>query len=295
MAYPTTIDAFDVPSNPETVPLGEAGDSSPSRDHPLWHEDVGTVIVALQTKLGTAATSGVAGGLLFPDASGNLVQDDANLFYDDTNNRLHVGPRGGSPSTGVLNFYDGSGSGQLDSAGLIFSAAAIVGSTGGALNLRSSGTNRWQVAATNGHFIPFSSATYDIGTAANMVRDIRWSRQVLAPDGSVGTPSIAFTSETNTGLYFSSVMRFAQAGVLKMSLGSTALTLVDGFGLTFGTSTGSKIATGATQKLGFWNATPVVQPTAITDASGGAIIDAEARTALNGLLAKLRTIGIIAT
>ena len=34
---------------------------------------------------------------------------------------------------------------------------------------------------------------------------------------------------------------------------------------------------------------------AVTDASGGATVDAEARTAINGLLAELRTLGVIAT
>ena len=37
------------------------------------------------------------------------------------------------------------------------------------------------------------------------------------------------------------------------------------------------------------------QGAAVADASGGATVDAEARTALNGLLAKLRTHGLIAT
>lgn len=34
---------------------------------------------------------------------------------------------------------------------------------------------------------------------------------------------------------------------------------------------------------------------AVADATGGATVDAEARTAINGLLAELRTIGVIAT
>ena len=37
------------------------------------------------------------------------------------------------------------------------------------------------------------------------------------------------------------------------------------------------------------------QSAALADASGGATIDAEARTAINGLLARLRTHGLIAT
>jgi len=65
--------------------------------------------------------------------------------------------------------------------------------------------------------------------------------------------------------------------------------------IVLGTTTGTAIGTAAAQKLGFWNATPVVQPAAVADASGGATVDAEARTALNDLLAKLRTIGLIAT
>lgn len=39
----------------------------------------------------------------------------------------------------------------------------------------------------------------------------------------------------------------------------------------------------------------VGQGAAVSDASGGATVDAEARTAINGLLAQLRTLGIIAT
>lgn len=61
------------------------------------------------------------------------------------------------------------------------------------------------------------------------------------------------------------------------------------------TTTGTKFGTATGQKFGWWNATPAVQPTAVADATGGALADAEARTALNALLARLRTIGLIAT
>ncbi len=49
------------------------------------------------------------------------------------------------------------------------------------------------------------------------------------------------------------------------------------------------------QQWGIFGATPSTQPTAVGDASGGATVDAEARTAINDLLARLRTLGIIAT
>ena len=47
--------------------------------------------------------------------------------------------------------------------------------------------------------------------------------------------------------------------------------------------------------LAFFGATATTQPTAVADAAAGATVDAEARTALNDLLARLRTLGIIAT
>jgi hypothetical protein len=82
-----------------------------------------------------------------------------------------------------------------------------------------------------------------------------------------------------------------------------------------GTATGTKFGTGTTQKLGFWNATPVVQPTATTTAptavvTTGASLAAYGYTQaqaddivtqlnrntarLNDLATKLQTIGLTA-
>jgi hypothetical protein len=98
--------------------------------------------------------------------------------------------------------------------------------------------------------------------------------------------------------------------------------LYDGANIVLGATTGSKIGTDpATQKLGFWNATPVVQPAAVANltvtatsgslpAANGAVTIANASTPtvaelleycveleakLEDLLGKLRTIGLIAT
>ncbi|MFA5262188.1 MAG: hypothetical protein WC378_00070 [Opitutaceae bacterium] len=43
-------------------------------------------------------------------------------------------------------------------------------------------------------------------------------------------------------------------------LNTAGITMDDGANIVANTTTGTKIGTGATQKLGFWNATPVVQP-----------------------------------
>jgi hypothetical protein len=55
--------------------------------------------------------------------------------------------------------------------------------------------------------------------------------------------------------------------------------------------TGTKIGTAATQKLGFWNTTPVAQPAAVADATDAGTT----QTQLNALLARLRGAGIIAS
>lgn len=68
----------------------------------------------------------------------------------------------------------------------------------------------------------------------------------------------------------------------------------DGFNLQAGTTTGTKIGTSATQKLGIWNATPIVQPSHINDPSGGGTQDSEARTAINAILDLLQATGLMA-
>jgi hypothetical protein len=77
-------------------------------------------------------------------------------------------------------------------------------------------------------------------------------------------------------------LRITSAGVLQVA---------DAGNITVGTTTGTKIGTATTQKLGFYNATPVVQPAAVADATTAI----DVITQLNDLLAKLRTLGIIAT
>ena len=87
---------------------------------------------------------------------------------------------------------------------------------------------------------------------------------------------------------------FSTGGTEGARIASTGLTLSEARNIAVGTTTGTKIGTATTQKLSVYNATPVVQGVSIADASGGATIDAEARTALNALLAYVRSFGLIA-
>jgi hypothetical protein len=71
----------------------------------------------------------------------------------------------------------------------------------------------------------------------------------------------------------------------------TASQTLSDVNLILGTTTGTKIGTATNQKLGFYNATPVVQPTAVADATDAAT----AITQLNALLSRMRNLGLIAT
>lgn len=68
-------------------------------------------------------------------------------------------------------------------------------------------------------------------------------------------------------------------------------TLSDANNIAVGATTGTKIGTATTQKLGFFNATPVVQQAAVADATDAATVI----TQLNALLARIRNLGLIAT
>lgn len=67
-----------------------------------------------------------------------------------------------------------------------------------------------------------------------------------------------------------SPIRFYTGGIsdasnLRLTISSAGLfTFAEGVNFVLGTSTGTKIGTATSQKLGFFNATPVVQPTALT-------------------------------
>jgi hypothetical protein len=69
-----------------------------------------------------------------------------------------------------------------------------------------------------------------------------------------------------------------------------AVSLSDGSNIQIGTTTGTKIGTSAAQKIGFYDASPVARPSAVPDATDAA----STTTQLNLLLARIRTLGLIA-
>lgn len=87
----------------------------------------------------------------------------------------------------------------------------------------------------------------------------------------------------------------AQSLATRLTINSSGLTIADAMNVILNATTGTQIATATTQKLGFYGATPIVQGASVADASGGAVIDAEARTAINALISRIEATGLIAT
>jgi hypothetical protein len=60
-----------------------------------------------------------------------------------------------------------------------------------------------------------------------------------------------------------------------------------------GRTVGTKIGTADDQKIGFYGVEPVIQQDTISNPSGGATIDSQARTAINLLIDRLQAMGFI--
>ena len=68
----------------------------------------------------------------------------------------------------------------------------------------------------------------------------------------------------------------------------------DGRKIQVGKSNGTQIATEATQKLGFFGNTPIVQPVQMPAPTGGATIDQPARDSINVIILRLTQLGLAA-
>ncbi len=74
---------------------------------------------------------------------------------------------------------------------------------------------------------------------------------------------------------------------------SKLIQIMDGRNIQLGRTTGTKIGTDTDQKLAFFGGTPVDKPETVTDPTGGATIDAEARAAINTIIDRLQELTLI--
>jgi len=95
-----------------------------------------------------------------------------------------------------------------------------------------------------------------------------------------------------TGLTAGRNYTFPDANSLLIGNDATDVTLADGKDFALGSSSGTKIGTATTQKLGFFNKTPIAQKAANADTSGASLAALE--TEVNELKQLLRDYGLMA-
>jgi len=149
-----------------------------------------------------------------------------------------------------------------------------------AVDFQTGGTTRATIGASGGFSLANGNTLTVNGSAASRVLTLSYS----SVSGVINT--------ANEGGYGSLLLRCNGNTMLELSNQSTNRVIVsEAVNFVFGTTTGTRFGNATNQRIGFWNATPAVQPTAVADATDAASVI----TQLNALLARLRTIGIIAT
>jgi len=210
----------------------------------------------------------------------NALAGSANLYWDNTNARLGIGVTPGNN----LHVYGTGASyatGPVTQITLDDSNAAAIGN-GGGISFRSNrGTSG--IAATGALKVGKENSTND-----DVASYMSFYTRVSA--GSL-TERMRITStgqvEMASGLYIGGIGTAPSANTLQF---------VDAGNIVLGTSTGTKIGTATSQKLGFWNVTPIIQPAGATQvapaayATGAYGLDSDAHMqALYDLVVAIRT------
>jgi hypothetical protein len=238
---------------------------------------VGPLAQALATSsgaTGTLAFSTAAATTLIErariDSSGRLLvgTSTARSNFDNTTNTVRGQIEGGNGANSSLALIGNANATNFEQSRLIFAKSQGVGI----------GTN-----GLVGNSDVIGELSFQGNDGTEFVEAAKITCTVDGTPGANDMPGRLVFSVTADGAA-------SPTEALRIS-NDRSITVSDGGNVVLGTTTGTKIGTATTQKIGFYNATPVVQPTAVADATDAASVI----TQLNALLAKLRTLGIIAT
>jgi len=235
----------------------------------------------------TAVTSGTIGRVFF-QGTGDVVQQSANMFWDNTNIRLNIGAVA-------------SNTARLD-----IKAPGALG-TDIAFRVRNSADSA-DILTVQGDSIVHAKTRINCGTSG--MTTTGGALHVYAGNSSdyvarfYGTTGNAFLNIRTTGNGCQMDLYGATGGPGLQLNGafSNAITLAAGRNIVFDTVSGGKIGSATNEKIGFWNATPIVQPTtavtAATLVSGGGTTITSTDTfdgyTLQKVVKALRNTGILA-
>lgn len=176
------------------------------------------------------------------------------------------------------------------------------------------GYHSWRVGGTvlmevdasqtifSGHLYNSADNTKDIGRLS--VSPLRFRNGYFGTGLQAGAPAntaiagsihgYAFTASTIASVFQGAASQTANLTEWRNNSNVVQLAIAaNGRDFVLDATTGTKIGTANTQKLGFWNATPVVQPTAIPNTTGAILTVLEDE--VNKIKDAIRLIGLIAT
>jgi hypothetical protein len=227
----------------------------------------------------TAIASGTVGRVLF-EGTGNVVQQDSTLFWDNTNKRLGVGA---TPASTVRLDVRAQGALSTDIAFRVRNSADTLDT------IKVQGNNEVNVRAN------LSLGLYNAGSTRKlyMVRDAETFGIDIDWTGASTTAAKIVNNGTGSNIALI-VNSFNGTSNFAISIANGDISMAG--------AAGTKIGVSTTQKIGFWNATPIVQPTtSVASATfvvgvGTAVTDASTFDGytLGQIVKALRNTGILA-
>lgn len=245
-------------------------------------------------------TFSAAGSLLIDlQRSGSTyfgVKKDSQIILNAGQNNIYI------PFNGTYAF---AGSGASNTALVYFDGTGVVARSTGYFAFTNSTTNATTTVDT--WLYRGAQATIQMGANVNgaAIAQAFGSASGITGTDKTGANFTLFSGPgTGAGVVSSLIFQTptvlgsgtaAQSLATRLTINALGLTIADAMNIVLNTTTGTMLGTGTTQKLGHYGATPVVQGASVADATGGAIIDAEARAAINALISRIEATGLIAT
>lgn len=276
----------------------------------LWEDDtLGIVFVGADNVFGSSGYY-VQRSMKANSSVTDNSEDATNLYQGSWRNGatptypfLEMNYTCGSGAVGSYAFGEDGVTYVRNSAATIGVFSAATGGGGGLL-----------IGMRGGTSVVTGTGLYLVGDEANSRFVLRTMSGTLASSmagqritqiGFGGTRLTALVPVTNNAVDLGVVTAnewksIFYSGTLTSSIAGTAISLTAG-NIATDTTTGTKIGTGATQKLGFWNATPVVQDTgwSVSNVTTDRSYDAnstsidELADVLGTLINQLKTYGIL--
>lgn len=156
------------------------------------------------------------------------------------------------------------GASTITSAGTLVVSAAPIAGTNATI------TNKYSIWSQSGNIF-FQDANsndfrFGAGLGGNTTLSTIWLKQGTSPSST--NYSMAYlNSITYINAPTSGSVNISVASIDMVSISNSAMTITDAKNIAVGTSTGTKIGTTTSQKIGFWNKTPIVQPTTAVTAA----------------------------